>query len=61
MGKKDEYQYDYLDDYERFADQVNGALFRGRQLFEVIRYGRDKEQLHRNISQWRTGRRDTIC
>ena len=32
MGKKDEYQYDYLDDYERFADQVNGALFGGRQV-----------------------------
>ena len=32
MGKKDEYQYDYLDDYERFADQVNGALFGGRQI-----------------------------
>ena len=31
MGKKDEYQYDYLDDYERFADQVNGALFGGRR------------------------------
>ena len=27
MGKKDEYQYDYLDDDQRFADQVNGALF----------------------------------
>lgn len=32
MGKKDDYQYDYLDDYERFADQVNGALFGGRQI-----------------------------
>ena len=32
MGKKDEYQYDYLDDNERFADQVNGALFGGRQI-----------------------------
>ena len=32
MGKKDDYQYDYLDDYERFADQVNGALFGGRQV-----------------------------
>ena len=31
MGKKDDYQYDYLDDPERFADQVNGALFGGRQ------------------------------
>ena len=32
MGKKDEYQYDYLDDNERFADQVNGTLFGGRQI-----------------------------
>ena len=32
MGKKDDYQHDYLDDYERFADQVNGALFEGRQV-----------------------------
>ena len=32
MGKKDDYQYDYLDDPERFADQVNGALFGGRQV-----------------------------
>ncbi len=32
MGKKDEYQYDYLDDNERFADQINGALFHGVQV-----------------------------
>ena len=32
MGKKDDYQYDYLDNYVRFADQVNGALFKGRQI-----------------------------
>ena len=31
MGKRDDYQYDYLDNCERFADQVNGALFGGRQ------------------------------
>ena len=31
MGKKDKYQYDYLDNNGRFADQVNGALFSGRQ------------------------------
>ena len=35
MGKKDEYQYDYLDDYERFADQVNGALFGGRHVVKA--------------------------
>ena len=32
MGKKDEYYYDYLDDNDRFADQVNGALFQGKQV-----------------------------
>ena len=32
MGKKDEYQFDYLDDNKRFADQINGALFHGRQV-----------------------------
>lgn len=32
MGRADEYQFDYLDDNTRFADQVNGALFHGRQV-----------------------------
>lgn len=32
MGKKDDYQFDYLDDDRRFADQINGALFNGRQI-----------------------------
>ncbi len=32
MGIKDEYQFDYLDDNRRFADQVNGALFGGKQI-----------------------------
>ena len=32
MGRADEYQFDYLDDNRRFADQVNGALFQGRQV-----------------------------
>lgn len=35
MGKSDEYQFDYLDDNRRFADQVNGALFRGRQVVKA--------------------------
>ena len=39
MGKKDEYQYDYLDDNERFADQVNGALFGGRQIVKPDELG----------------------
>ena len=32
MGRSDDYQFDYLDDNNRFADQVNGALFHGRQV-----------------------------
>ena len=32
MGQKDNYQFDYLDDNVRFADQINGALFNGRQV-----------------------------
>lgn len=32
MGKSDEYYYNYLDDNDRFADQVNGALFQGKQV-----------------------------
>lgn len=32
MGKSDVYQFDYLDDNGRFADQVNGALFKGEQV-----------------------------
>ena len=32
MGIKDTYQYDYLDDSDWFADQVNGALFQGREV-----------------------------
>jgi len=36
MGKRDEYQYDYLDDNVRFADQINGALFKGRQVVKPV-------------------------
>ena len=32
MGKPDEYFYNYLDDNARFADQMNGTLFQGRQV-----------------------------
>lgn len=32
MGRADEYQFDYLEDNHRFADQVNGALFGGQQV-----------------------------
>lgn len=39
MGRKDDYQYDYLDNYERFADQVNGALFGGKQVVKPSELG----------------------
>ena len=88
MGRADDYQFDYLDDNIRFADQVNGALFHGRQvvkpeelepadaqivylgkekeknrdifdeyhtglrqLFEVVRYGNDKEELKKFMEE----------
>ena len=35
MGKSDEYYQDYLDDNGRFADQMNGALFRGEQVVKA--------------------------
>lgn len=35
MGMKDEYQFDYLDDDFRFADQINGALFHGKQVVKA--------------------------
>ncbi len=34
MGTKDDYQFDYLDDNARFADQINGALFNGKQVIK---------------------------
>lgn len=35
MGTKDEYQFDYPDDDSRFADQINGTLFDGRQIVKT--------------------------
>ena len=32
MGKPDESYFNYLDDNRRFADQMNGALFKGKQV-----------------------------
>ncbi len=32
MGKPDESYFNYLDDNRRFADQMNGALFQGKQV-----------------------------
>ena len=36
MGKKDEYQFDYLDDDRRFADQINGAWDGARCLHDLL-------------------------
>lgn len=44
MGKKDEYQFDYLDDNRRFADQINGALFNGRQVVKPEQLEPDESQ-----------------
>ena len=33
MGVKDDYQYGYLDDDRRFADQINGASMGWCQMF----------------------------
>lgn len=35
MGKKDAYEFDYLDDDFRFADQINDALFHGEQIVKA--------------------------
>lgn len=44
MGKKDMYQFDYLDDNRRFADQINGALFNGRQVVKPEELEPDETQ-----------------
>ena len=45
MGRKDEYQFDYLDDNVRFADQINGALFHGRQIVKPEELLPDESQM----------------
>ncbi|MDE6320008.1 MAG: hypothetical protein K2M22_09985 [Lachnospiraceae bacterium] len=45
MGKKDDYQFDYLDDDGRFADQINGALFCGRQVVKPEELEPDESQI----------------
>ena len=45
MGEKDDYQFDYLDDNRRFADQMNGALFKGRQIVKPEELEPDESQL----------------
>lgn len=34
MGKKDLWQSDYFDDKKRFADMINGAFFKGKQVIK---------------------------
>ena len=73
MGKKDDYQYDYLYDLLDIDDEMKQYVTNDRlnlydchehdtfeeyhtglrQLFEVIRYGRDKEQLQRIVEEHR--------
>ena len=45
MGRKNEYQFDYLDDNRRFADQINGALFNGRQIVKPEELEPDESQV----------------
>ena len=44
VGKKDDYQFSYLDDNRRFADQINGALFNGRQIVKPDELEPDESQ-----------------
>ena len=53
MGKTDEYQYDYLDDNLRFADQVNGALFAGRQVVKPHELVEIDEELKGYVTNYR--------
>lgn len=52
-GKTDEYQYDYLDDNLRFADQVNGALFAGRQVVKPHELVEIDEELKGYVTNYR--------
>lgn len=66
MGTKDAYQHSYLDDPVRFADQVNGALFGGRQVVKakelqeadpgLVYNGREGVRCSRRCATGRTGR-----
>ncbi len=55
MGKKDEYQFDYLDDNSRFADQINGALFHRRQIVKP-----DESQMATTGAETGTGSMKTV-
>ena len=60
MGTKDEYQFDYLDDNERFADQINGALFHGRQVVKPEELEPEEPQAVSLGKETKTGNIKTI-
>lgn len=60
MGKKDEYQFDYLDDNRRFADQINGALFHGRQIVKPEELEPDEAQTVTTGAATGTGSMKTV-
>ena len=56
MGKQDDYQSVYLDDDRRFADQINGALFGGRQVVKSEELEREDTQAVNLEEKGKTGR-----
>ena len=60
MGKKDEYKFDYLDDNRRFADQINGALFNGRQIVKPEELEPDEAQTVSTGQEAGTGNVKTV-
>ena len=56
MGKRDDYQSAYLDDDRRFADQINGALFGGRQVVKSEELEREDTQAVNLEEKGKTGR-----
>ena len=60
MGKKDEYQFDYLDDNSRFADQINGALFHGRKIVKPEELEPDESQMATTGAETGTGSMKTV-
>ncbi len=60
MGKKDEYQFDYLDENRRFADQINGALFHGRQIVKPEELEPDEAQTVTTGAETGTGSIKTV-
>lgn len=55
MGKKDDYQFDYLDDNVRFADQINGALFSGRQIVKAEELEPEEPQIVNIVNMEESG------